>query len=301
MYFFAPLFFPCFQAFATSGCEDVQSVLWHATAAAVIVRPADNRREPFIMETGEYLLQVKNITKAYAAPGGTRAVLKDISFQVPEGGLFCIMGSSGSGKSTLLKILGGMELPTSGEILYNNRRMADFTPDDYDVYRQKEVGFIFQDFNLLDGLTLKENIILPLTFLRADGETIEKRYQEVIRWAGLSSCENNYPEKASGGEQQRAAICRALIKKPRLLLADEPTGSLDSRNGEAVLDTLLRAKHTFGTTIILVTHDAFAASCCDTVVFLEDGRIGRTLQKTGSRQHFYKVVASAFSEVRGLL
>lgn len=253
------------------------------------------------METTEYLLQVKNITKAYAAPGGTKAVLRDISFQIPKGELFCMMGASGSGKSTLLKILGGMETPTSGEILFGNRRMADFTPDDYDAYRQKEIGFVFQEFNLLDGLTLKENIVLPLTFSGTDGRTIEERYQEVIKWAGLSSCENNYPEKSSGGEQQRAAICRALIKRPGLLLADEPTGSLDSRNGETVLDTLRRAKQSFGTTVILVTHDAFAASCCDTVVFIEDGRIGKTLRKTGSRQQFYEAVTAAFSEVRGIL
>ncbi|WP_455619272.1 ATP-binding cassette domain-containing protein [Eisenbergiella sp.] len=140
------------------------------------------------METTEYLLQVKNITKVYEAPGGTRTVLKDISFQIPRRELFCMMGASGSGNSTLLKILGGMETPTFGEILFDNRRMADFTPDDYEAYRQKEIGLVFQEFNLPDGLILKENILLPLTFSGTDGRTIEERYQEVIKWAGLSFC-----------------------------------------------------------------------------------------------------------------
>jgi ABC-type lipoprotein export system ATPase subunit len=246
-------------------------------------------------------IEVSSISKVYKTQDDEKAALSAVSIVVPQGELFCIMGSSGSGKSTLLKILGGMERFTSGEISIDGKQMSKFMPQDYDLYRQNMIGFVFQDFNLLDGLTLKENIILPLTLQKLSFSEIEKRYQTVTQYIDIADCQNNYPEKSSGGEQQRAAICRALIKSPILLLADEPTGSLDNPNTKAVLEVLTKINKSLNTTIVLVTHDAVVASYCNTVVFLENGKVYNTLYKTGTTQSFYNLIVVESSKVRGIL
>ena len=174
----------------------------------------------------QYHIMFKNLSKSYGSKGTAKTALSDVTLNIPQGEIFCIMGSSGSGKSTLLKILGGMVKPTSGTVYINGANMADYGQQDYDHHRQMTVGYVFQDFNLLEGLTLKENIILPLTLQKLSETEIQQKYADTLRCVDVGYCENNYLEQSSGGEQQRAAICRAIIKSPKLILADEPTGSL---------------------------------------------------------------------------
>lgn len=244
---------------------------------------------------------INNVSKIYKQHDETKTVLSEINFTIPKGELFCIMGSSGSGKSTLLKIIGAMEKPTSGDIIIEDRKMSAFTPTDIDQYRQNTIGYVFQDFNLLGGLTLKENIILPLTLQKLDHDEIERRYQKIMQYVDIAYCQDNYPEKSSGGEQQRAAICRALIKFPQLLLADEPTGNLDNSNVKTVLESLSNINRKLETTIIIVTHDAVVASYCNTVAFIEEGTVHRILNRSGTMQSFYDLIVTESSKVRGIL
>lgn len=246
-------------------------------------------------------ITVNNVSKIYKIQDETKTVLSQINLVIPQGELFCIMGSSGSGKSTLLKIIGAMEKPTSGDILVEDRQMSAFTSKDIDQYRQNTIGYVFQDFNLLSGLTLKENIILPLTLQKLNHDEIEKRYQKVMQYVDLTYCQDNYPEKSSGGEQQRAAICRALIKSPQLLLADEPTGNLDHSNIKTVLEALSNINKKTETTIVIVTHDAVVASHCNTVAFIEAGKVHTILHRTGTMQSFYDLIAAESSKARGFL
>lgn len=247
----------------------------------------------------QYHIMIKNLSKSYRSKGTAKTALSDVTLNIPQGEIFCIMGSSGSGKSTLLKILGGMEKPTSGTVYINGANMADYGQQDYDRHRQMTVGYVFQDFNLLEGLTLKENIILPLTLQKLSATEIQQKYADTLRCVDVGYCENNYPEQSSGGEQQRAAICRAIIKSPKLILADEPTGSLDHVNAKAILSTFMDIKERMQTTIVLVTHDAAVASYCDTVVFIENGRVCDTLRKEETAQPFYERIVTVSSKVRG--
>lgn len=246
-------------------------------------------------------IDIKNIYKTYKEQDITKSVLSDINFIIPKGKMLCVMGSSGSGKSTLLKILGGMESFTSGDIVIDNKQMSKFSTLDYEKYRRNMIGYVFQDFNLLDGLTIKENIILPLTINNLNIVEIEQRYQTMMKYVDITSFENNYPERSSGGEQQRAAICRSLIKSPEILLADEPTGSLDSANTKVVMEVLTKINKQLNTTIILVTHDAVVASYFNTVVFLESGKIYSILHKKGTAQSFYNLIVSESLKSRGIL
>lgn len=248
----------------------------------------------------EYIV-INNLSKVYPSGGITKTALSNVTLHIPQGEIFCIMGSSGSGKSTLLKILGGMEKPTSGTIKIGGADMTDYKQQDYDRHRRNVVGYIFQDFNLLEGLTLKENIILPLTLQKSDEKEIERKYAETIKCVDISYCENNYPEQSSGGEQQRAAICRAIMKSPKLILADEPTGSLDIVNVKVVLDTFVHIKETMRTTIVIVTHDAVVASHCDTVVIIENGKVCNTLRREGTAPSFYDKIMMISSKVRGVI
>ena len=249
----------------------------------------------------QHYITINNLSKFYQLNGEPKTALSDVTLNIPQSSIFCIMGSSGSGKSTLLKILGGIEKPSSGTIHIAGSNMADYQQQDYDHHRQDVVGYVFQDFNLLDGLTLKENIILPLVLQKLAEKEIQRKYTEILNYVDIGYCENNYPEQSSGGEQQRAAICRAIIKAPKLILADEPTGSLDNSNVKAILNTLLDIKKSMRTTIVIVTHDAVVASYCDTVSFIENGVVQDTLRREGTIQAFYDKIVSVSSKVRGMI
>lgn len=244
---------------------------------------------------------IKNLSKTYWSKETGKTALSDVTLNIPHGEIFCIMGSSGSGKSTLLKILGGIEKLTSGTVEINGSNMANWQQQDYDHYRQEIIGYIFQDFNLLEGLTLKENIILPLTLQNLNEREIQRKYAKALQYVQISYCENNYPEQSSGGEQQRAAICRAIIKTPKLILADEPTGSLDSANAKAIMNTLCNIRDTLKTTIVIVTHDTFVASFCDSVAFIENGKVCDILRREGTTQSFHDRIVTVSSKVRGVI
>lgn len=244
---------------------------------------------------------IDNLSKVYRTKDVMKTALSNVTLDIPQGEIFCIMGSSGSGKSTLLKILGGIEKPTSGTVQVNGSNMVKWQQQEYDHYRQDIVGYIFQDFNLLEGLTLKENIILPLTLQKLGAGEIQEKYAKALRYVDIGYCENNYPEQSSGGEQQRAAICRAIIKSPELILADEPTGSLDNANVKVIMNTLVNIKNTMQTTIVIVTHDTVVASYCDTIAFIENGKVYDVLRKEGTTQLFYDRIVTVSSKVRGII
>jgi len=224
------------------------------------------------------ILQTSNLSKQYQMGEVTVDALRGVDFVVQQGEYVAVMGPSGSGKSTLLHLLGGLDAPTDGDVTLGGMRLAHMHDDEVTIVRRRKIGFIFQFFNLLPTLTAAENIALPLLI---DGQRIadhQERVDELLALVGLAGRKQHRPEQLSGGEQQRVAIARAFVHSPQIVLADEPTGNLDSRSGKAVLELLRRACKELHTTVVMVTHDPQAASYADRVVFLRDGCIVREWQ-----------------------
>lgn len=236
-------------------------------------------------------IEICNLKKSVEERNSSKNILSDITLTILEGEIFCIMGSSGSGKSTLLRILGGMDNISGGEVEFFGRKMSCFSEADYEKHRREDIGYIFQDFNLLDGLTIKENIILPLTLNPNHKlEFIEESYNKILDYLDIQDFQNSMPDTVSGGEQQRAAIARAVIKYPKVVLADEPTGSLDSVNTKLFLKMIKSVNTDFNISVILVTHDTFVASNCDKVAFLEEGKIRKVLCRTDFPENFHEEI-----------
>ncbi|MBU3829937.1 MAG: ABC transporter ATP-binding protein [Candidatus Limosilactobacillus merdavium] len=219
------------------------------------------------------LLHLSHIQRTYNA-NSTHPVkaLKDISFDVEPGEYIAIMGESGAGKSTLLNIIATLEKATAGEILLNGQDLNELSMDEAAKYRREHLGFIFQHFNLLDSLSNRDNIYLPLVLAKAPVKEMEKRIKPLASALGINKIIDRYPTEISGGQQQRIAIARALITHPDLLLADEPTGALDSNTSNEILDLFSTVNHN-GQTIIMVTHSAAAASHAKRTLFIKDGKI----------------------------
>ena len=218
------------------------------------------------------MLQVKNVHKVYEGKVPYRA-LTDINLQINEGEFVAIMGPSGSGKTTLLNLIATIDQPTTGEILLKGSNPHQFSQDDLAKFRRREMGFVFQDFNLLHTLTVEENIVLPLTL---DNEKVETMQEKAYQLAETLSIQNILKKRSyeiSGGQQQRVAIARAMIHEPKIVLADEPTGNLDSKASKDVMDMLSLMNKEQHTTMMLVTHEAQAASYCDRVIFIRDGKL----------------------------
>jgi putative ABC transport system ATP-binding protein len=227
------------------------------------------------------ILEAQKLSKQYQMGEVAVDALRGVDFQVRQGEFVAVMGPSGSGKSTLLHLLGGLDAPTDGEVTLAGRQLAHMTDDEVTVVRRRQVGFVFQFFNLLPTLTAAENVALPLLI---DGKRLEDysvRIDELLGLVGLGGRRDHKPDQLSGGEQQRVAIARALVTEPAMVLADEPTGNLDSNSGKEVLSLLRCACDEKRQTIVMVTHDPGAASYADRVVFLRDGQIVREL-KSGS-------------------
>ncbi|MAT97610.1 MAG: ABC transporter [Anaerolineaceae bacterium] len=223
------------------------------------------------------VLEAIDITKQYNMGEVTVSALQDVSFSVAKGEFVAVMGPSGSGKSTLLHLLGGLDEPSSGEIALAGHAITHLSDDEVTVVRRRKVGFIFQFYNLVPTLTAAENVGLPLLI---DGQRIEKhkeKIDELLGMVGLSERSDHKPDQLSGGQQQRVAIARAFVNDPEIVLADEPTGNLDSQSGTAILELLRRSAEALSQTIVMVTHDPRAASYADRVVFLKDGRIEQNL------------------------
>ena len=226
------------------------------------------------------LLEVNKLTKIYTSRmGGNRVqALQNVCFSVEEGEYVAIMGESGSGKTTLLNILAALDKPTSGEVLLDGKSIVSIREKDISAFRRENLGFVFQDFNLLDTFTLRDNAYLPLVLAGKRHSEMERRLAPIAGRLGISNALDKYPYEVSGGQKQRAAVARALITNPRLILADEPTGQLDSKSTDQLLK-LFEEINADGQTIVMVTHSARAASHAGRVLFIKDGQLFHQLYR----------------------
>lgn len=231
------------------------------------------------------MLEVNHIQKIYQTrfSGNQVTALKDVSFQVEEGEYIAIMGESGSGKSTLLNILATLDMPTNGTVLLNGKNITEIPEGKLAAFRRENLGFVFQDFNLLDNFSVKDNIFLPLVLSKIDIAEMTKRITPLAKTLGIDQLLEKYPYEISGGQKQRVAAARALITRPQLVLADEPTGALDSRSSENLLQ-LFQEVNQQNQTIIMVTHSAIAASHANRILFIKDGQVFHQLYK-GQKTH----------------
>jgi len=223
------------------------------------------------------VLQTTNLRKQYLMGEVTVDALRGVDFVVPQGQFVAIMGPSGSGKSTLLHLMGGLDTPSDGDVMLGGKRLAHLSDDEITIVRRRQVGFIFQFYNLLPTLNAAENVALPLLIDGKRFEDYAARVDELLDLVGLNDRKDHRPDQLSGGEQQRVAIARAFVTDPKIVLADEPTGNLDSKSGTTVLELLRRTCKDLKATVVMVTHDPRAASYADRVVFLRDGQVVREL------------------------
>jgi putative ABC transport system ATP-binding protein len=244
------------------------------------------------------MLKVNNLSKVY----GDKVVfnvLKNISFSIEAGEFVGIMGPSGSGKTTLLNMVSTIDKPTSGEVFINNKNILKIKKDNLSSFRRKELGFVFQDFNLLDTLTIGENIVLPLTLDNYSLKEQDKKLNEVAKILDIQSLLNKRTFEVSGGQAQRAAIARAIIHEPSILLADEPTGNLDSKSAKNVMELFEYINKENNVTTMMVTHDPLAASYCSRILFIKDGKIFNEIHKGESRRVFYQEIIDVLSLLGG--
>lgn len=248
----------------------------------------------------DIVVQTTGIRKVYGTKSNLITVLEDIDFTVQEGEFVGIMGPSGAGKTTLLNILATIDKPTSGSVRINGTEITSLSDEPLSEFRRSKLGFIFQDYNLLDSLTIRENIMLPLTFSNKADMTTDLRVDEIAGKLGIGTILNRYPYETSGGQKQRTAAARAIIHKPKLVLADEPTGALDSKASMDLLTAFQLMNEEYGTTILMVTHDAFAASYCDRVLFMKDGRLFTEIVKGDKdRKWFFDRLVMTLSNLGG--
>lgn len=237
------------------------------------------------------VLEVKNIEKYYGNKSNLTKAIDNISFTVKEGEFIGIMGASGSGKTTLLNCISTIDRVTSGKILINNQDITKLKGNNLNKFRREELGFIFQDFNLLDTLTARENIALALTIQKVNAKEIDKKVEKVASQLGITDILNKYPYQISGGQKQRVASARAIITNPKLILADEPTGALDSKSARQLLENLEALNNDFNATILMVTHDSFTASYANRILFIKDGKIFNELVKgEDTRKQFFEKI-----------
>ena len=247
------------------------------------------------------ILQIKKLTKVYNAFKDSNEViaLNEVSFNVDKGEFIGIMGPSGSGKTTLLNILSGIDKATSGEVHINGQDIIKMKKDELALFRRRKVGFIFQDFNLLDSLSVKENIAFPLIIDRVNPREIDRKTKDIMKYLGIEELQKKYPYNISGGEKQRTAAARALICEPSVVFADEPTGNLDSKSSKSIMTTFKNMNEEKSATVIMVTHDAFAASFCKRIIFIKDGAIKLEIISAGDRNKFFDKILEAQSVIGG--
>ena len=249
------------------------------------------------------VLKVTNVEKYYGTKTSLTKALDDISLTVEEGEFVGIMGASGSGKTTLLNCISTIDKVTGGQILVNERDVTALRGSDLNRFRRDELGFIFQDFNLLDTMTGFENIALALSIRNTPVPEIEKKIKEIAGKLEIEDVLVKYPYQMSGGQKQRVAAARAVISKPKLILADEPTGALDSKAARMLLDSLQTLNKELGATILMVTHDAFTASYASTIIFIKDGKVFTELSKEEgeSRKNFFERIIHVMTLLGGEL
>ena len=243
-------------------------------------------------------LKVRELNKTYTGKVLCEA-LSNINLTINKGEFVGIMGPSGSGKTTLLNMVSTIDAPTSGEVLISGKNPYHLTTNDLALFRRRELGFIFQSFNLLNTLTVKENIVLPLTLDNVNLEEMNKRVESISRQLGIEKILHKRPYEISGGQAQRTAIARALIHSPQLVLADEPTGNLDSKAASDVMKLLKKLNKEQQVTMMLVTHDPIAASYCDRIVFIKDGKFYNEIYCGENRPTFYQKIIDVLSLLGG--
>jgi putative ABC transport system ATP-binding protein len=247
------------------------------------------------------VLQAEHLTKVYGTAKSkmTYKALEDIHLDIGKGEFVGVMGPSGSGKSTLLNLLATIDTPTSGRIAINGTDPAILGKKELALFRRRQLGFVFQDFNLLDTLSIKENIILPLALDKTPVAEMEAKLQECADLLGIDRILDKRTYEVSGGQKQRAAIARAIIHRPAILLADELTGNLDSKAARDVMEALRDLNEELGATILMVTHDPFSASYCRRIVFIKDGKLFSEIRQGANRQAFFQQILDALSVLGG--
>lgn len=248
----------------------------------------------------DWILEAKGVNKVFGSKRNTFKALNDIDLYISKGEFVGVMGPSGAGKSSLLNVLSSIEPITSGTIQIGGSELTKMKEDQLREFRRDQMGFIFQDYNLLDTLTVAENIMLPLTFTKTTKDEMKKKVAELADRFGIHAILEKYPYEISGGQQQRTAVCRAIIGKPSILFADEPTGALDSKSAHHLLQTLSKLNEEMQATILMVTHDPYAASFCSRVVFIKDGSLYTEIHKGDqSRKQLFQQILKILSTIGG--
>lgn len=247
------------------------------------------------------VLKAENVTKVYGGKGNSSSTqaLNGINICIEKGEFVGVMGPSGSGKTTLLNLLSGIDRITSGLVEVNGKNINRMEKNELAIFRRKSLGFVFQEFNLLDSLTLRENIMLPLILDKRPSREMEYKSREIMQVFDILDIENKYPYNVSGGQQQRAAVARALINDPVIVFADEPTGNLDSRSSKSVMQCMMKMNKEQESTILMVTHDPFAASYCKRVIFIKDGTVNMEIVSKGERKEFFEHILDCLSIMGG--
>lgn len=246
------------------------------------------------------LLTIKNIEKYYGNKSNVTKAIDDISFSVGEGEFIGVMGASGSGKTTLLNVISTIDTVSAGHIFLEETDITEIADKKLAEFRRKNLGFVFQEFNLLDTLTLEENIAYALTINRVPTAEIAAKVQEIADKLGIGDILRKYPSEVSGGQKQRCACARAVVNKPKLLLADEPTGALDSKSAQLLMETLISMNEELKATILMVTHDAFSASYAKRILFLKDGRIfNEIIRGDKTRKQFFGEILDVMTLLGG--
>lgn len=246
------------------------------------------------------VLKLEHIQKYYGSKGNVTKAIQDISFSVQEGEFVGIMGASGSGKTTLLNCISTIDTVSAGHIHLDGTDVTEINEKQIARFRRENLGFVFQDFNLLDTLTISENIALALTINRVPADEIDGRVREIAGKLNITDILDKYPYQVSGGQKQRCACARAIINQPKLILADEPTGALDSHSSQMLLSAIQSINETLGATILMVTHDAFSASYANRILFLRDGTIFTEIFKgSNSRRTFFEKILDVLTMTGG--
>ena len=248
----------------------------------------------------EKILSLNNVTKYYGNGNSVVKALDGVDFEMDRGEFVAVMGASGSGKSTLLSTIATIEPPSSGSIVLDGEELSDMNEKEMAAFRRDKLGFVFQDYNLLDTLTVEENILLPLNLQKRSEEESKKILSHSSSVLGIEKLLKKYPRELSGGERQRTALSRAISTSPSIILADEPTGALDSKNTRIIMDLFEKMNKELGSTILMVTHDSLVGSFASRVVFLKDGKIWNTLYKGDkSREEMYGDILSTLKVLGG--
>lgn len=245
------------------------------------------------------MLQVKNLFKSYVTGKTKYPVLNGVDFTIEKGEFVAIMGPSGSGKTTLLNCISRYIPYDKGEIILGDKDLGKLNEKEIAKVRNEEMGFVFQDFMLLDGLTIFENICIPQVIRESPYQAMEEKADMLLTMFGIKETSRKYPAEISGGQKQRAAVARALMNDPLMILADEPTGNLDSRSSEAVIEAFIEAQKKLQATIFMVTHDSFSASYCDRVIVMKDGSVFTELVRKGNRREFLEELLDVLRALNG--